>query len=182
MSHAPVAKPLSNRNEARRRFERLLQQLDPHLERLLACSVHSRDRKSGTKHVAVPHAPGVYLFTENGEHRYIGRSKDLNNRFGQHVGRASGHNEAPFAFNIAKGAAQRTGFATGGVTREALDADEEFNNRFFGPAKARVRAMEFRFVLFDPETPDVDALSTVFEVYASMILATDVEFNVFATH
>ena len=38
------------------------------------------------------------------------------------------------------------------MKREDLDVDPEFNDRFFAPAKVRVRAMEFRFVLFAPET------------------------------
>ena len=122
------------------------------------------------------------MFTESGNDRYIGRAKDINNRFGQHVAPGSRHNQAGFAFNIAKRAAQEAGFVVADVTREELDADHEFNERFFTPAKVRVRAMEFRFVLFDREMPDVDALSTIFEVYASMLLGTEGEFNLFATH
>jgi excinuclease UvrABC nuclease subunit len=32
--------------------------------------------------VPAPKTAGVYLFTENGEHRYIGRAKNLNARLG----------------------------------------------------------------------------------------------------
>jgi hypothetical protein len=164
------------------RFKQLHEQLEPHLERLLVCEPHSRSPTPGAKHVPVPHAPGVYLFTEDGNHRYIGRAKDLNHRFGQHVAAGGRHNQAAFAFNIAKRAAEQAGIALVGVKREDLDVDPEFNERFFAPAKVRVRAMEFRYVLFGTETPDVDALSTIFEVYASMRLGTEGDFNLFATH
>jgi hypothetical protein len=164
------------------RFNDVHEQLGPHLHLLLSCSPHSRDRKPGTKHIPVPHQPGVYLFTEDHEHRYVGRAKDLNNRFGQHVAPCSRHNQAGYAFNIAKRDAECAGFPVLGFQREHLDADVEFNDRFFSPAKARVRAMEFRFALFDSEMPDVDALSTIFEVYVSLLFGTEGDFNLFATH
>ena len=65
--------------------------------------------RTDSKYVSVPHAPGVYLFTEHDNHRYIGRANDLNNRFGQHVAASSRHNHAAFAFNIAKRAAEQEG-------------------------------------------------------------------------
>jgi hypothetical protein len=175
---------MRNRDRAERlaRFNELHEHLDPHLDRLLACEPHSRDPRPGAKHVAVPHLAGVYLFTEAGNDRYIGRAKDLNHRFGQHVAAGSRHNQAGFAFNIAKRDAEHAGFRIAGVKREDLDVDGQFNEQFFTPAKAQVRAMEFRFVLFNPEMPDIDALSTIFEVYASMVLGTEGDFNLFATH
>jgi hypothetical protein len=126
--------------------------------------------------------PASILFTDHGNHRYVGRATSLNHRFGQHVAAKSRHNAASFAFNIAKRAAEEADFPVVGVTREALDADPEFNERFFTPAKAQVRGMEFRFVVFSPEMADVDALATIFEVYASMLLGTEGDFNRFATH
>lgn len=168
--------------EARARFRRLLNELEPGLRELLACPPHSRDRKSGAPHIPVPSTAGVYLFSENGEHRYVGRARNLNRRFGQHVAPKSRHNQAAFAFNIAKREAEGAGFVAADVKRGALDANPAFNARFFTPAKSLVRSMEFRFVLFDGDAPDADALSTVFEVYASMRLGTEGDFNLFATH
>lgn len=160
------------------RFERIRAQLDTWLNRLEGCRPHSRRFPP-----AVPHAPGVYLFTEQTDHRYIGRAKDLNTRFGQHVAPKSRENQAAFAFNIAKRNAQRVNaFSVEKRTRKDLGADPDFNGRFFSPAKAQVRAMEFRFVAFDLGMEDVDALSTVFEVYASLHLGTEGDFNLFATH
>ncbi len=164
------------------RFNEFYKQLAALLDGLQACEPHSRDRTPGVKYVAVPHTPGVYLFTDCGNHRYVGRARNLNHRFGQHVAAKSRHNAASFAFNMAKRAAEKADFPVIGVTREALDADLEFNERFFTPAKAQVRGMEFRFVVFRPQRVDVDALATIFEVYASMLLGTEGDFNRFATH
>lgn len=164
------------------RFNDLVGLLEQRLESLLDCAPHTRERRRGVPHVPVPHKPGVYLFTESGNHRYVGRAKNLNARFGQHVAPKSHENQAAFAFNIARRDAEESDFHVSGRDRKALDRDPDFNERFFGPAKARVRAMEFRFVVFDPDMNDVDALSTIFEVYASLLLGTEGDFNLFATH
>lgn len=184
VARANVGQPDPDRVRERglTRFHELHALLEPRLECLLRCAPHTRDRRPGVPHVAAPNAPGVYLFTEMGNHRYVGRAKDLNARFGQHVAPKSHENQAAFAFNIATRDAEANGFPVAGRKRKALDGDQDFNERFFGPAKARVRAMEFRFVRFDPGMSDVDALSTIFEVYASLLLGTEGDFNVFATH
>ena len=153
------------------RFSVIADQLDTRLDELLACPAHSRDHRP-----AAPHNSGVYLFTEGNDHRYVGRAKNLNKRFGQHVAPKSPSNQAAFAFNIAKRNAETAGMNVQ-RTREVLAADPEFVEQFFVPAKQQVRAMEFRFVnLAD------DALSTVFEVYAALLLGTEGDFNLFATH
>jgi hypothetical protein len=170
------------REAALGRFDALRERLAPELEKLLACGAHTRIITPGVKHVAVPKKPGVYLFTEHGEHRYVGRSKNLNSRFGQHIQAGSGENSAPFAFNIARRDASEAGFPVAGRTRTNLGTDPEFKERFFAPATQRLREMDFRFVIFDPDEPDVHVFSTVFEVYAAMVLGTDADFNLFHTH
>lgn len=165
----PVADPV--REDGARRFAEILGQLEPLLDTLLACPPHSRNRRP-----AVPHESGVYLFTEEDNHRYIGRAKDLNIRFGQHVAPKSPQNQAAFAFNVAKRDAEAAGLDVV-RTREALAADPQFDDRFFASAKQQVRAMEFRFVRLAD-----DSLSTIFEVYVSLLLGTEGDFNLFATH
>jgi hypothetical protein len=123
----------------------------------------------------VPSVAGVYLFTEDGAHRYVERTRNCNRRLGEHTRPSSPENSAPFAFNIAKRAAQEAQFELSG-TRKQIAAQEGFA-ALFTTAKQRVRAMEFRFVeMTDP------AVSTIFEVYASIALETAGEFNVFETH
>jgi hypothetical protein len=170
------------REAALARFDALRERLAPELDKLLECAAHTRNKIPGVKHIAVPKKPGVYLFTEDGEHRYIGRSRNLNSRFGQHIQESAGENSAPFAFNIARRDALEAGFPVDGRTRKNLGTDPEFKKRFFMPAKRRVRGMDFRFVILDPEEPGVHTFSTVFEVYAAMVLGTDGDFNLFHTH
>jgi hypothetical protein len=138
-------------------------------------------RPPGSKHVAVPHAPGVYLFTENVNHRYIGRSKNLNARLGKHTQPKQGHNSAPFAFNITELHAREAGFEVAGRTSDNLGSDRELREKFFSPAKLQ-SAMDFRFVIFDAKEADVHAFSTVFEVYAAMVHGPNGDFNLFRTH
>ena len=64
--------------------------------------------------------------------------------------------------------------ATG--TRIVISTSADFVQHFLA-AKIRVRSMEFRYVVV-PEP----ALSTVFEVYASIALGTEGDFNLFETH
>jgi len=62
-----------------------------------------------------------------------------------------------------------------GVTRREIARDPRFEE-LFSTARARVAAMEVRFVeIDDPE------LRTVFEVYAAVVLGT-LEHNSFETH
>src|SRR4051794_26007279 len=64
------AMPLHDAREAAlMRFDALRAGLAPELDNLLGCAAHTRIRTPGVRHVAVPREPGVYLFTEQGEHR-----------------------------------------------------------------------------------------------------------------
>ncbi len=108
-------------------------------------------------------------------HRYIGRTRNANRRLGEHTQPKSPQNSAPFAFNIAKSEAIKAGFNITG-TRQELAATQGFDP-YFTSAKERVRSMEFRVVeIVDP------VVSTIFEVYASITLGTEGEFNLFDTH
>ncbi len=155
---------------ARRRLDEIQRQMPDLVEKLLACEPHSRDRRP-----AAPDLAGVYLFSEDGAHRYVGRTRSFNRRFGEHVAPKSSQNKAAFAFNIARANAAAEGVAIAG-TRDEVEALPQFEP-YFTAAKHRVRTMEFRFVEIDDP-----ALSTVFEVYASIALHTEGEFNLFETH
>jgi hypothetical protein len=179
----PVAPPPDDpRATAMKRFDAIRGQLDERLDVLLVCEPHTLIKTPGIPHVPVPATAGVYLFTEQGQHQYVGRSKTLKSRFGNHTRPSSGENSAPFAFNIAKRAAEDDGFEVAGRTRKQLATDPKFAEKYFTPAKGRVRAMEFRYVEFNPDDADADAFSTIFEVYAAIALGTDSEFNLFGTH
>ena len=90
---------------------------------------------------------GVYMFSENGRHLYVGRTRNVRSRYGQHTRTGTGHNNAPFAFKLAR--------ETTGILKSTYKSDETsranlmFNSDFLGAfnaALARMRAMEFRFV------------------------------------
>lgn len=53
---------------------------------------------------------GIYLFSEGGRHLYVGRSRDVRRRYGQHSRPSSKHNTAPFAFKLAREETGNIGF------------------------------------------------------------------------
>lgn len=160
----------AGQDDALARFREVEQQLPGLLDELLACDSHQRGVRP-----AVPRCAGVYLFSEGGEHRYVGRTRSCNQRHGNHTQPKARQNSAPFAFNIARRAAREAGLDLVG-TRAEIAAHPGFEE-YFTAAKARVRAMEFRFVLIsDP------VVSTIFEVYAALALKTEGDFNLFETH
>jgi hypothetical protein len=149
-------------------------EIEKQLPALLECLVTSSLYQSGTKPAVLP-VPAVYLFTEEGEYRYVGRTRNANRRLGEHTRPSSPQNSAPFAFNIARKEAAAAGLVLSG-TRKEIAAMSDFQP-YFTSAKERVRQMQFRFVkIEDP------VVSTVFEVYAALALRTEGEFNLFETH
>jgi GIY-YIG catalytic domain len=124
----------------------------------------------------LPAVPGIYLLTERNAPIYIGQTRNLRSRLGQHRGASSRENQASLAFNIAKidAAANRPSVDLR-QTRRALEQDPEFA-AVFRAARQRVAAMEVRVIeIDDPE------LRTVFEVYAAVAFGT-AEHNSFETH
>ncbi len=93
----------------------------------------------------------------------------------QHSIPASQHNQAVFAFRLAREATGRTvAEYTGSGRRESLMLDADFL-RAFTDAKARVRNMDLRYVQED------DPLrQALLEIYASVALETP--YNDFNTH
>jgi hypothetical protein len=116
---------------------------------------------------------GVYLFTENGVHLYVGRTKrHFSDRLKGHVNTAT---DCPFAFRIAR---KETGFTesaySGDGTRKKLLANPHFVSAYEA-AKKRIKEMEVRWI-HEPE-PTRQAL---LEIYVSVILKTP--HNDFDTH
>jgi hypothetical protein len=144
------------------------------LPALLVALVSARPYIRGTP-PAVPAIAGVYLFSECGRPQYLGRTRNANRRLGEHTQPKAPQNKAPFAFNVAKAEALAAGLEIVGG-RDQIEALPGFEPHF-SAAKAKVRAMEFRVVeVTDP------AVSTIFEVYASIALGTEGEYNLFETH
>jgi len=118
---------------------------------------------------------GIYLFSENNNHLYIGRTNNIKRRIQNHCRPSSNHNQATFAFRIARSETNqhKASYKTEG-SRKQLEDDPIFGPAFI-KAKERIRNMELRFVeINDP------ILQALFEIYASMILKTP--FNDFENH
>jgi hypothetical protein len=118
---------------------------------------------------------GVYLFSERGQSLYVGRTRDVRKRFGQHTRVSSGHNGAPFAFKLARHATGivKSDYKPGDTSRAGLLLNADFS-RAFAEAIERVRRMEFRFV------EEVDPTrQCLLEVYVSVVCGSP--YNDFST-
>jgi hypothetical protein len=125
-----------------------------------------------------PHVKGsgVYMFSEDGVHLYVGRTRNVRTRYGQHCRPSSKHNNAPFAFKLAR---EETGFLKstyrpGDTTRIGLLTNEAFSASFAN-ALRRIGQMEFRFV--EEADPTRQCL---LELYVSIVMRTP--YNDFDTH
>ena len=117
---------------------------------------------------------GVYVFYEDENPMYVGRTNNMSRRLNRHCNPSSGHNSATFAFNIAKREAIKRGMNVQ-LTRSQLEVAPAFSKLYL-KAKARVAKMPVRVIeISDP------IVQTLFEVYAVMCLDTR-EYNDFNTH
>ncbi|MBT6690398.1 GIY-YIG nuclease family protein [archaeon] len=117
---------------------------------------------------------GVYLFSENDNYLYVGRSKRrLNTRLRGHIKKSS--KDSPLAFKLAREATGNTEVSYSGANiRKELLADPEFSQAYQN-AKARIEKMDIRWV-HEPH-PIRQAL---LEIYVSVVLKTP--YNDFDTH
>jgi hypothetical protein len=119
---------------------------------------------------------GVYLFTENGKHLYVGRSNVMRKRYGRHCLPGATHRSAAFAFLLARNATGLTkaSYIAGEHSRAGLMQNPVFMAAFKA-AKERIRAMEYRYV----EEADQNR-QVLLEIYCAIVLSTP--FNDFRTH
>jgi predicted GIY-YIG superfamily endonuclease len=156
--------------EMHEHFKQYVESLHPSFERLM--------RMSPVKMSAIPkQLPDkcVYLFCEGEQTLYVGRTRRLRQRLRQHSIAGAQHNQAVFAFRLAR---EMTGRLTAAYSakgsRVALSVDSQFAEAFT-QAKARVRSMDVRFV------EEADPLrQALLEIYVSIVLGT--KYNDFDTH
>jgi predicted GIY-YIG superfamily endonuclease len=132
----------------------------------------------------VPATPGVYVFSDKDGPKYVGQTRDLKKRLGQHTNSYSRQNQATFAYRLALEAVEKlVGHLNASLrekghprlTRSEVEALEEFQAQFLD-AKRRVSDMNVSFVeVVDPIT------RTLLEVYAALELGTQ-RYNSFETH
>ena len=151
-------------------FAEVVESLEPSFQRLL----EMYSVLTTTLPIDTPKS-GIYLFTENGKHLYVGRSNRLKSRVRNHGAESSKGNVASFAFKMAR---LQTGNKIATYKRENSRKSLMQQPTFvlaFEEAKARIRKMEVRFV------EETDQLrQSVLEMY--VIVALDTPFNDFDTH
>jgi predicted GIY-YIG superfamily endonuclease len=152
-------------------FARYVESLHPSFERLVAMvpvTIATLPRDAPKE--------CVYLFSENGKHLYVGRTRHLKQRMRQHSVPSSQHNQAVFAFRLAREATGRLiAKYSGDGRRASLATDDGAFAAAFKSAKERVRAMQVRYV------EETDPLrQALLEIYVSIVLATP--YNDFNTH
>ena len=153
------------------KFARFADKLHPAFKRLLG----GPPVANGAFPKIVPER-GVYLFSEAGQHLYVGRTNRILKRYAGHCNPGATHLTAAFAFLLAR---QDTGrlkasYKAGADSRAGLVLDPAFAEAFRS-AKARIRGMEFRFV----EEADPTA-QCLLEVYAAVVL--EAKYNDFDNH
>ena len=156
--------------------------MHPHFASVVASLHASYERLVVMPPVTFGHLPrtmpaqAVYLFSEEGRALYAGRSNRLRMRIGEHCRPSSQHNQAVFAFRLAREATGKlvAAYTPGPGSRANLTSDADFQAAFV-LAKARVRAMEVRFV----EEPD-QTRQALLELYCAIVL--DCPYNDFNTH
>ena len=118
---------------------------------------------------------GIYLFSENSKHLYVGRSNNIRSRIQNHCRLSASHHQATFAFRIARGETnfKKATYKTKG-SRKDIEEDPIFKPAF-SSAKESLRNMELRFIGVDDPI-----LQALFEIYAAVTLNTP--FNDFENH
>lgn len=117
---------------------------------------------------------GVYVFYDGDKPVYVGRTNRMRSRIKEHGRPGSGHNSAPFAFNMAKKQAAEKGIDLL-KTRSLLEKDELFKN-LFKLSKEKITKMQIKVI--EINDPNLQAL---FELYASIELNT-YDLNSFDNH
>ena len=140
----------------------------PLLDRLLAAP---RSPRAVAK---VPPVPGIYLFSDGQRYRYVGQTRNLRARLGQHTRPSGTHYSATLAFLMAVERSKEAGVPTAGRRRLELQNDLGFAAHF-ASAKAEVASWDVQFIAVDNPLE-----RTIFEVYVHAVLKTDL--NSFETH
>jgi hypothetical protein len=150
-------------------FDHIAADLPRLLQRLLAAAA-----APVAEHGEIPNAPGIYLFSELDRPIYVGQTRKLRKRLGNHTSPLGKNNQATFAFLVAKAEAEKAGVDMAQF-RAHLEADQQFIAHFQA-AKLRVSEMDVRFIELAGSIE-----RSVFEIYAALALDTLV-FNSFETH
>lgn len=118
---------------------------------------------------------GIYLFSENDDHLYVGRSDNIRRRLGLHTRQSSDYFQASFATLLAKEMCQLVANYRYRRKDPLHFANQQIFRDAFADSKIRIRAMQIRFV--EEKDPVNQAL---LEVFAATVLPT--RYNDFSNH
>lgn len=148
------------------RFRSLVDALHPQCEALRTAPTFQAD--------AIPRdlpRRGLYLFSENGKHLYVGRTNRMRERLKDHCRPSGTHFKATFAVCLAR---METGIGKGHIPRAELATHPIFGPAFLR-AKARVARMEIRCLRVDGAVEQA-----LLEIYVATVLET--VYNDFENH
>lgn len=152
------------------KFAEIVELLEPTFQKLIQMQPISAEKLPLTMPTR-----GVYLFSEGSQHLYVGRSNNIRRRIGLHCRPGSQHNQATFAFRMAR---HQTGRMDAAYTTSG-SRSEMVKDAIFGPVfaacKTHIRSLELRFV--EESDPTRQAL---LEIYTATVLETP--FNDFENH
>lgn len=152
------------------KFAKFVESLEPAFQRL----VQMQPVKASHLPRSMP-THGIYLFSDGAKHLYVGRSNNIRNRVRLHCRPGSQHNQATFAFRMAR---HQTGRMNAAYTT-AGSRGEMVKDAVFGPVfvacKENIRSLNLRFV--EELDPTRQAL---LEIYTATVLETP--FNDFENH
>ena len=112
---------------------------------------------------------GVYVFYENGEPIYVGRSNTMGRRIRQHGAYGSDRHSATFAFKLLRA-------ALNDPKGRAEDIEKAHEDEY-RQQRERIRALTFRAVAVSDQLEQ-----TLFEIYAVIQMGTAPRYNDFETH
>ena len=118
---------------------------------------------------------GIYWLSEGSASIYVGRSRRIRERLQEHVRPSSGHNQASFAFLLAREMTGRLDATYKAVGSRASLLTEVPFGAAFSQAKERIRRMDLRFV---EETHPV--CQCLLEVYVATVVKA--RYNDFDSH
>ena len=155
---------MPTRENRRAHVHSVLSGLEQRLADLQACQPRRREDFDP----AVPKVPAIYLLSEHGRPRYVGRTDNLRDRIGGHMLPGSDRHSATLAFQIALADAERRGIHTDRL-RADLTADPEFDS-VFRAAKERVSQMHIQFIELPDSKESID--QALLQIYIAESLET----------
>ncbi|MDN3673264.1 GIY-YIG nuclease family protein [Flavobacterium branchiarum] len=125
------------------------------------------------KRVDLPKVRGIYVFYENREPIYVGRTNNIRSRIQLHTRKSSGSESASFAFNLAKKEYPKNEKP---MKRKEFMQIDEFKEIFI-KHKLNLSNIEYRCIAVEN-----DILQTMFEPYLAFKLGTYPANNTFENH